>query len=58
MTSGSTGTFGCNFASSAIERNGAQVASDTNSGVNVNATSTWTVTAGTTSVQLYAGLIA
>jgi hypothetical protein len=57
QTSGIKG-IGCDLASSAIERNGTQVASDFQSGFNVTATSTWTVTSGTTVVYMYAGAIA
>ena len=58
MTSGSTGTLGCNFAASQIDSNAGTQAQTTNSGINVNATSTWTVTSGTTAVTMYAGLVA
>jgi hypothetical protein len=57
MTSGIKG-IGCSFAATAIERNGVQVASDNQSGFNVTSTSTWTVTSGTASVNMYAGAIA
>ena len=57
MTSGVSGV-GCNYAQSAIESNVGPQVSDCQSGFNVTATSTWTVIAGTTSVQMYAGLVA
>jgi hypothetical protein len=57
QTSGIKG-FGCDSAISSIERNGVTVASDSQSGFNVTATSTWTVTSGTTSVNMYAGNLA
>lgn len=51
--------IGCNTAQSEIQRNGGTtVASASNTGFNVSATSTWTVTSGTTSVNMYAGAIA
>jgi hypothetical protein len=51
--------IGCDSAASEIQRNGSTtVASDSQSGFNVTATSTWTVTSGTTSVNMYAGNIA
>ena len=56
-TSGIKG-FACGSAAAQIDRNGVTVASDFQSGFSVTATATWTVTAGTTSVQLYAGLAA
>jgi hypothetical protein len=58
QTSGIKG-FGCDSAISEIQRNGGTtVASDSQSGFNVTATSTWTVTSGTTSVNMYAGGVA
>lgn len=58
MTSGVKG-IGCNSAQSDIIRNGSTtVASASNTGFNVLATSTWTVTSGTTSVTLDAGVVA
>jgi hypothetical protein len=56
-TSGIKG-IGCSDASSQIDRNFATVASAFTPGFNVTATSTWTVTSGTTSVQMYAGAAA
>jgi len=56
-TSGIKG-IGCSDASSQIDRNFATVASAFVPGFSVTATSTWTVTSGTTSVQMYAGLAA
>jgi hypothetical protein len=56
-TSGIKG-LGCSGASSNIDRNFVTVASDSVPGFNVTATSTWTVTSGTTSVQMYAGAAA
>ena len=51
--------IGCDTAQSEIQRNGGTtVASASNTGFNVSATSTWTVTSGTTSVNMYAGAIA
>ena len=51
--------FGCSGAQSSIERNGGTtVASASVPGFFVTATSTWTVTSGTTFVQMYAGNIA
>ena len=53
-TSGAKG-FECNTAFTEILRNGATiVATDTQFGFNVLATSTWTVTSGTTSVNMTA----
>jgi hypothetical protein len=53
-TSGAKG-FACNTAFTEILRNGATiVATDTQFGFNVLATSTWTVTSGTTSVNMTA----
>jgi hypothetical protein len=57
QTSGIKG-IGCDSAISSIERNGTTVASDSQSGFNVTATSTWTVTSGTTLVNMYAGGVA
>jgi hypothetical protein len=57
MTSGIKG-IGCSGAQSGIDRNGVNVVFTSVPGFNVTATSTWTVTAGTTSVYLYAGLVA
>jgi hypothetical protein len=58
QTSGIKG-IGCDSAISEIQRNGGTtVASDSQSGFNVTATSTWTVTSGTTSVNMYAGGVA
>jgi hypothetical protein len=58
QTSGIKG-FGCDSAISEIQRNGGTtVASDSQSGFNVTATSTWTVTSGTTVVHMYAGNVA
>lgn len=50
--------FECSSAAAQIDRNFATVASDFQSGFNVAATATWTVTSGTTSVQMYAGSVA
>jgi len=53
-TSGAKG-FACNTAFTEILRNGVTiVATDTQSGFNVLATSSWTVTSGTTSVNMTA----
>jgi hypothetical protein len=57
QTSGVKGV-GCDTAQAAIERNGVQVAFDSQTGFNVGATATFTVTAGTTTINMYAGLIA
>jgi hypothetical protein len=58
QTSGIKG-IGCDSAMSEIQRNGGTtVASDSQSGFNVTATSTWIVTSGTTSVNMYAGNVA
>ena len=46
---------GCDSASAIIDRNGLNVVTDTQTGYGVGATATWTVTAGTTYVELYAG---
>ena len=48
----------CSGASSNIDRNFVTVASSIVPGFSVAAISTWTVTAGTTSVQMYAGAAA
>jgi hypothetical protein len=55
QTSGIKG-IGCSGANSQIDRNFVTVVSTFVPGFSVTATSTWTVTSGTTSVQLYAGL--
>lgn len=47
--------LGCDTATAIIDRNGVNVVTDTQSGYGVQATATWTVTAGTTYVELYAG---
>jgi hypothetical protein len=57
QTSGIKGAF-CNTANSSIDTNTGNKVTTSNTGFNVNATSTWTVTSGTTFVQLSAGLIA
>jgi hypothetical protein len=57
QTSGIKGSF-CSGAQSAIDRNFVTVVYTSVPGFNVTATSTWTVTSGTTSVQMYAGAIA
>jgi hypothetical protein len=57
QTSGIKG-IGCDSAQAAIDRNGTQVAFDSQSGFNVSATAIYTVTAGTTSIYMYAGNIA
>jgi hypothetical protein len=46
---------GCNTATANIDRNGVNVVTDTQSGYGVGAVATWTVTAGTTYVDLYSG---
>lgn len=56
-TSGIKGVS-CSSAAAQIDRNGVTVASDFQSGFSVTATATWTVTSGTTSVDMYAGLAA
>ena len=48
--------LGCSDTVSQIDRNGVTVASDYQAGFFVGATATWTVTSGTTSVQMYTGL--
>lgn len=53
-TSAANGT-GCDTATANIDRNGVNVVTDTQTGYGVQATATWTVTAGTTYVDLYAG---
>jgi len=57
QTSGIKGG-GCNTAAAQIDSNAGTQASDFQLGFNVTATATWTVTAGTTSVTMYAGAIA
>ena len=49
---------GCNTSSAQIDRNGVTVASQSQIGFFLTSTATWTVTAGTTTVDMYAGLIA
>ena len=50
--------IGCSGANSNIDRNFVTVASASVPGFSAAAISTWTVTAGTTSVQMYAGAAA
>lgn len=55
-TSAANGT-GCDTATANIDRNGVNVVTDTQTGYGVGATATFTITAGTTYVDLYAGPI-
>ena len=56
QTSGVKGTF-CSGANSAIDSNAGAQASSSVPGFNATATSNWTVTSGTTVVNMYAGAI-
>lgn len=56
QTSGIKGAS-CSSAAGQIDRNFVTVASDFQSGFSVTATATWTVTSGTTSVQMYTGAV-
>lgn len=56
-TTGDSALKGCTLAQAAIETNAGQVAFDSAVGINTTATATWTVTSGTTFINLFSGAV-